>query len=50
MDSVEDQERAIARIVTSSVAGKRWGDLSPIDIARHLVANGVRVEISVVTR
>jgi hypothetical protein len=42
-----DEEQRIARLITSSVAGRHWRELSPIDIARHLVANGVRVAFEV---
>lgn len=43
----EAQERVIAQLVTSSVAGMRWRELTPLDIARHLVSNGVRYVIDV---
>lgn len=43
----EAQAQRVARLITSSVAGRRWRELHPIDIARHLVANGVRVVVEV---
>lgn len=42
-EDTEERAAEIARLITSSVAGRRWAELSPIDIARHLVANGVEV-------
>lgn len=42
MSKATDHERVIAQLVTSSVKGRRWRELTPLDISKHLVANGVR--------
>jgi hypothetical protein len=47
MREAQTEEQRIARLITSSIAGTRWRDLTPLDIARHLVANGVRVAVEV---
>jgi hypothetical protein len=43
------EERRIARLITGSISatGKRWAELTPLDIARHLVANGVFLVLEV---
>lgn len=43
-NGVTDAEvNALARLITASINGSRWRDLTPMDVARHLVRNGVRV-------
>lgn len=42
MSRPADHERVIAQLITGSIRGKRWRDLTPLEIAKHLVDNGVR--------
>ena len=36
-------EVQIARLITASIAGRRWRDMTPLDVAQYLAAHGVRV-------
>lgn len=45
--TVPEMEQEIARLITDSIAGRRWRELTPLDVARHLVANGVRKVVEV---
>lgn len=42
MSRTTDHERVIAQLITSSIKGRRWRELTPLDISKHLVENGVR--------
>ena len=39
----ENEVAEIARLITASLKGRRWRDMTPLEIARHLAAHGVRV-------
>ena len=43
--AVEAEKEAvkIARVITASIAGRRWRDMTPLDVARYLVDHGARV-------